>query len=405
MSLRAVPPPPGGSRERAAEALRRSTGALSSAAMSRMLTDMPWFGELTAESRSWVGQILQAGIQGFVDWYRLDDDDASPGDTAAAVFGAAPRTLTGVITLGQTVDLVRLGIEVVESHVDEIVDPQDAPAVHAAVLRYAREVAFATAEVYARAAEARGAWDARLEALVVDSVLRAEADEAVASRASALGWAHREGVVVVLGEVPSPRIEDLFDQVRRAARAGGMDALCATQGERLVVILGGVTDADKAGHAVVRFFGPGPVVVGLRSDDLANAHVSARSALSGLRAAVGWPDAPRPVGSDDLLPERVLAGDGHARRHLVEEVFVPLRGAASAKGNTLIDTLTAYFQHGQSLEAAARALFVHPNTVRYRLRQAADITGLSATDPREALTLQLALVLGRQARLPVDETL
>ena len=156
--------------------------------MSRMLNDMPWFADLTAESRSWVGQILQAGIQGFVDWFRADDDDASPGDLAGAVFGAAPRTLTGVITLGQTVDLVRLGIEVVESHVDEIVDPADAPAVHAAVLRYAREVAFATAEVYARAAEARGAWDARLEALVVDSVLRAEADEAVASRASALGW-------------------------------------------------------------------------------------------------------------------------------------------------------------------------------------------------------------------------
>ena len=179
------------SRERAADALRRSTGSLSTAAMSRMLTDMPWFADLTAESRSWVGQILQAGIQGFVDWFRLGDDAAAPGDTAAAVFGAAPRTLTGVITLGQTVDMVRLGIEVVESHVDEVVDPVDAPAVHAAVLRYAREVAFATAEVYARAAEARGAWDARLEALVVDSVLRAEADEAVASRASALGWAHR----------------------------------------------------------------------------------------------------------------------------------------------------------------------------------------------------------------------
>jgi len=108
------------------------------------------------------------------------------------------------------------------------------------------------------------------------------------------------------------------------------------------------------------------------------------------------------VATDDLLPERVLAGDGHARRHLVEEVFVPLRHAGSARGNTLIETLTAYFQHGQSLEATARALFVHPNTVRYRLRQAAEVTGLSATDPREALTLQLALMLGRQARLPDD---
>ena len=408
MSVRAVlgspgdPEDVGASRERAAEALRRSTGALSSAAMSRMLTDVPWFAELSAESRSWIGQILQAGIQGFVDWFRLDDDEASPIDTAAAVFGAAPRSMTGLITLGQTVDLVRLGIEVVESHVDEVVDPVDAPAVHAAVLRYAREVAFATAEVYARAAEARGAWDARLEALVVDSVLRAEADEAVASRASALGWAQREGVTVVLGPVPAPRIEDLFDQVRRAARAAGMDALCATQGDRLVVILGGVADADKAGAVVVRFFGDGPVVVGPRTDDLASAHVSARAALAGLRAAPGWPNAPRPVSSDDLLPERVLAGDGHARRHLVEEVFLPLSEARE----TLTDTLTAYFQHGQSLEAAARALFVHPNTVRYRLRQAADLTGLSATDPREGLTLQLALVLGRQThRRTLEENL
>jgi sugar diacid utilization regulator len=368
--------------------------------MSRMLTDMPWFGDLSAESRAWVGQILQAGIQGFVDWFRLDDDDASPGDTAAAVFGAAPRTLTGVITLGQTVDLVRLGIEVVESHVDEIVDPADARAVHAAVLRYAREVAFATAEVYARAAEARGAWDARLEALVVDSVLRAEADEAVSSRASALGWAHREGVTVVLGSAPATRSEDLFEQVRRVARSAGMDALCATQADRLVVILGGVDDPEKAAHAVARFFGPGAVVVGPRVDDLTAAHNTARAALSGLRAAVGWPDAPRPVTTDDLLPERVLAGDGHARRHLVDAVFLPLRHSSQGKGGTLIDTLTAYFESGQSLEATARALFVHPNTVRYRLRQVADVTGLSATHPREALTLQLALVLGRQAHRP-----
>jgi sugar diacid utilization regulator len=403
--VRAVPDPGPhrASRERAAEALRRATGLLSSAAISRMLTDMPWFADLSAESRSWVGQILQAGIKGFVDWFREDDDEAFPGDTAAAVFGAAPRTLTGVITLGQTVDLVRLGIEVVESHVDEIVEPADAPAVHAAVLRYAREVAFATAEVYARAAEARGAWDARLEALVVDSVIRAEADEAVSSRASALGWAHREGVTVVLGSVPTPRSEDLFDQVRRVARAAGMDALCATQSDRLVVILGGVDDADQAAQAVGRFFGPGPVVVGPRVDDLTSAHASSRAALAGLRAAVGWPDAPRPVSTDDLLPERVLAGDGHARRHLVDEVFVPLRQASRGKGAALIDTLTEYFEQGQSLEATARALFVHPNTVRYRLRQVAELTGLSATHPREALTLQLALVLGRQAHRPADD--
>ena len=86
-------------------------------------------------------------------------------ELAATVFGAAPRALAGVIPLQQTVDLVRLSIDVVEASVDDVLEGEDAEAVHAAILRYAREVAFATAEVYARAAEARGAWDARLEAL------------------------------------------------------------------------------------------------------------------------------------------------------------------------------------------------------------------------------------------------
>src|SRR6478609_4045733 len=250
--------------------LQSATGALSTTAMARMESDMPWFRELSAEDRSWVGMIVQAGIRGFVDWYRSDSSGADGGTAlAASVFGAAPRALAGVINLQQTVELVRLSIEVVESHVDDIVDPVDAPAVHAAVLRYAREVAFATAEVYARAAELRGAWDARLEALVVDAVLRSEADETLLSRASALGWTARGDVTVVLGAAPTRRTEtDLFDEVRRSARAAGMDALCAVQGERLVVLLGGVPDARLAAESVVHLFGEGPVVVGpVRSEE------------------------------------------------------------------------------------------------------------------------------------------
>lgn len=356
---------------------------------------MGWFRDLSAEDRSWVGLIVQAGIRGFVDWYRRSDPlEAEGGALASNVFGAAPRALAGVINLQQTVDLVRLSIEVVESNIDTLLDPADVPDVQAAILRYAREVAFATAEVYARAAEVRGAWDARLEALVVDAVLRSEADEALLSRASALGWAAHGDVAVVLGSVPSQRTEtDLFDEVRRVARQAGMDALCAVQGERLVVLLGGVTDTQAAGEVVVSLFGEGPVVVGPVAEDLSRAHVSARAAMSAHRSASGWPEAPRPVRSSDLLPERALAGDGHARRHLVDEIYLPL---VHARG-TLIETVAAYFHHGSSIEATARALFVHPNTVRYRLRQVAETTGYSPTDHRDAFTLQIALVLGRQS--------
>jgi hypothetical protein len=376
---------------RVAEQLRRSIGVLSTAATSRMAEDLPWFRELSAEDRSWVGTILQAGVRGFVDWFEKGGD--SPA-IATSVFGAAPRALAGVISLQQTVDLVKLSIEVVESNIEETIRAEDADEVRRAVSRYAREVAFATAEVYARAAEVRGAWDARLEALVVDAVLRAETDEAVLSRASALGFKARGTVCVVLGASPERRTEtDLFDEVRRTAGASGMDALCAVQGDRLVVLLGGAADPRRSAGVIADLFGDGPVVTGPVATDLAGAAVSARAAVSAYRAAPGWPDAPRPVLAAELLAERALAGDGHARRQLVDDVYLPLLNARGA----LVETLSAWLDRGSSIEGAARALFVHPNTVRYRLRQVADLTGFTPSQPRDAFTLQIALVLGRQS--------
>lgn len=77
---------------------------------------------------------------------------------------------------------------------------------------------------------------------------------------------------------------------------------------------------------------------------------------------------------------------------MVGQIYRPL---ADARG-TLVETLTAYFANGGGIEATSRALFVHANTVRYRLGQVADLTGLTPGQPRDALTLQIALALGRQ---------
>src|SRR3954467_2980592 len=388
----ARPTSPESVRETIANRLQRSVGALTTATVTRMERDMPWFRNLSAEDRSWIGLIVQAGIRAFVAWYEEPDGSSSP--VTAEAFGVAPQALTGVVSLHQTAEMVRLTIGVVEENIFDAVGEADAPSVRESIVRYAREVAFATAEVYARAAEMRGAWDARLEALVVDSVLRGEADETVRSRASALGWEARGDVVVVLGRVPEaqgPARESIIDEVRRSARHSRLDALCAVQGDRMVVVLGGVDNADKAGAAVASHFGEGPVVVGPVVPDLVRASISARAATAGLRAAAGWPEAPRPVTSDDLLPERALSGDGHARRQLVQEVFLPLAEA----GAPTLETVSEFFEHGGSIEGTARAIFVHPNTVRYRLPQAAEVTGLTPTDPRDGYTYRVALTLGR----------
>lgn len=371
-------------RAQIAQRLTRSSGALSTAALGRMEYDMPWVTELPAEDRSWIGLIVQAGIKSFIDWYRHEEASAP---ISAEVFGVAPREMASEITLQQTVAMVRLSVTVVDENLDDLLGP-DADSARSALNRYAREIAFATAEVYARAAEQRGAWDARLEALVVDAILRGEDEDTISSRASALGWDTSANVVVVTGRL---RSEADLDQIRRRAADLGLGCLCAVQGTRLVVVLGGVDEQGRPADTLSDAFAPGPVVLGPVTRSLADAKISADAARSGLRVAHGWTGAPRPVAADELLLERALASDRAARRMLVEQVYLPLRDA----GGSVLETVESYLSGGSSIEGTARALFVHANTVRYRLKRAAELTGLEATDPRDCYTLRIGLTLGR----------
>jgi sugar diacid utilization regulator len=372
-------------RAQIAQRMQRSVGALSTAALTRMEQDRPWVSQLSADERSWIGLIVQAGVKAFVDWYR---DPGSESMLTAEVFGAAPRAMTGSVTLQQTVELVRLSIEVVEENIVDVVGEEDAPQVRAAIDVYAREVAFATADVYARAAEQRGAWDARLEALVVDAVLRGDSDETLPSRASALGWEGRGHVVVVSGGLGSA---EAIDDVRRWAREQTLDCLVAVHDDRLVVILGGVRATGAPAGKLGPHFAEGPVVIGPVVAGLQDAALSASACMAGLRSAHGWPSAPRPVRADDLLPERALTGDESARTQLVDDIHRPLADA----GGQVMDTVIAYLDSGRSLEGAARTLFVHANTVRYRLKRAADLTGRDLTDSRDAFAVRMAITLGR----------
>jgi hypothetical protein len=386
------------SRATIAKRLSGVTGAMTTATIAEMESRHPWFRRLDAEDRSWITLVAQSGIDGFVKWF-ADPDPRGP--TTSDVFASAPRELARKITLHQTVELVRTTIDVVEAQIDEVMPKGDRPILHAAIVQYSREVAFAAAEIYARAAELRGAWDARLEALVVDAVLRGETDETVLSRASTLGWRSAAAVVVVVGPAPELEPAQALEAVRHASAIAGVDMLGAVQGDRMIVILGGnaLTSPDRAAEVVGTFvasFGPGPVVVGPPVEHLMDASSSTREALAGFRAAAAWPEAPRPVTSHDLLPERALAGDGHARRELARSLYDPL----SAAGGSLLETLVTFFDQGSSVEAAARALFVHANTVRYRLRRIHEVIGYSPTDPRDAYALRLALTLGRLLKRP-----
>lgn len=371
--------------------IERSMGALGTAAIAAMDERLPWFRKMSAENRSWLGLVAQAGIAAFADWIK-HPERARPA--ATEVFGTAPRELARAVSLQHAVEMVRVIIDVMEHQVDTLAAPGAEAELREAVLVYAREIAFSAAQVYARTAEARGAWDARLEALVVDSLVRGEAAETASlnSWASALNWSSSP-VAVIAGNIDGDEAEPVIEELRATARRARLDLLAGVQGSRLIVVLGGTDDPMAAAERFAGRFGPGPVVVGPPVRDLRSASVSARAALAGLRAAPAWPDAPRPASADELLPERAMDGDAGAVEALVATVYEPLL----AGGTALLDTLTTYLEQGSSLEATARMLFVHPNTVRYRLRRVTELTGFTPAVGRDGHTLWTAVALGRLA--------
>ncbi|HHU09020.1 MAG TPA: PucR family transcriptional regulator [Intrasporangiaceae bacterium] len=379
---------------RSRERIARAAGDLATTATQEVEDTYEWYRQLSAEDRSWVGLVAQSGITAFLHWLGGEGEDR-PG--AAGVFGTAPQELTRSISLSQTLDLVRTVVAVVEREVDGLVSRSDRQAAREAVLVYSREIAFAAAQVYAAAAEVRGAWDARLEGLVVDSVLRGEADDAIRSRAAALGWGSATDVAVIVGTTP-PRSGTGFgtvDTVHRQTNRLGLAALVTVQGPRLIAIVAHVEDDLDIARALLGVFGDGPVVIGPVVPHLFAAGRSARAAISGHTAAPAWPHAPRPARADDLLAERALIGDLPARAALGDRIVRPL---LETSGGHLFETATAYLDSGGNLEAAARGLFVHANTVRYRLGRVIDVTGYDVTDPHDAFTVRIALALSRLPR-------
>lgn len=378
--------------------LSEASGALATAVANTMEQTLPWYRELGAQERSWVGQVAQAGIQAFIDWNSHPDRNIA---LTSDVFGAAPRELTRAVTFEQTVALVRTTIDVVEKSVDSFIPPHEQQQFREAVLRYSREIAFSAAEVYARAAEARGAWDARLEALIIDAFMRNSATEEILSQASALGWSTTGSLLVMAGSPPEVDAEAALSVMRRAAVNHSLDLLTGIQGTVMFAVIGGTgLDSHKTPRLITPFFGPGAVVVSDTVIGLSEIGAAAQSCASAFRAAgsmisssmISNSKSPRPIHVSELLPERAVLGDPTAKEELIELIYLPLAGDPA-----LLDTAIAYLDNSQSLEATGRTLFVHPNTVRYRIKRIADLTGYDLTNSREAFAIRISIVLGRSA--------
>jgi DNA-binding PucR family transcriptional regulator len=97
--------------------------------------------------------------------------------------------------------------------------------------------------------------------------------------------------------------------------------------------------------------------------------------------------------SEEHLAELVLTADSSALADLRTRVLAPLDELSATSAEKLTETLRSWLLHHGRRDAVAAELFVHAQTVRYRLGQLREVFGERLEDPRVILELTIALGL------------
>ena len=238
--------------------------------------------------------------------------------------------------------------------------------------------------------------DSTIERLAFECLMTSLTDDRVASLMNVLGW-RGDFDCFAIGGTPETSPASASLVARKAVRdLGGEHVIVGTYGSFLLALVcqSGAATAEVTCTSIMPAFKDDesvylspcvPVSPALRTCCV--------ETLFSLQAAPALASPSRPLRADELLPERALLGDDYAREELYQNVYQVLHGE-NPDDPTFV-TVSTFLRNGSSLENTAKELNVHPNTVRYRLKRAAETTGWDATDPRDAYVLTTALAIGR----------
>jgi hypothetical protein len=264
---------------------------------------------------------------------------------------------------------------------DELIDLSDATSA------YVDELAAACTDGYAlQLREQAGEGDRRRRELA-ELLLRGSAPPSVVATAAAgIGWPALDAVVPVV--LP-------LDQARDARFRYGADGVVLERARDAVLLLRAGRRAARAqlaeglhGRRVVvgPMLGWAQVPESVRLAELAGE-------LAGEPAGepAGDGTAPEPVFADDHLVALALRGDPGALAVLSARRLEPLARLRESQRESLLATLESWLRHWGSRSAVSAELFVHPQTVSYRVRRLRELLGDALDDPDARFELQLVL--------------
>ncbi|MGH3735955.1 MAG: PucR family transcriptional regulator [Micromonosporaceae bacterium] len=391
--------------------------------------------DLLAENRQLIGRRVLARVQAEVPAYRslpseqlagdiaevidrnlrmliavVETGAAPPAEELAALRESAARRAEEGIPVEYVLTAYHLGVQ---EGLDFVIagatsdDLADVSATMALVLRYLQPVTAAVAGGYLEERQNISGDEQVTRHTLLNALLSGDGIDEAATRAG-LPLPERYLVLhLIVGPHPdeqTPGVDPAVASRRKMRRLRvelqrryGDQALTAITDSRELILVpaAGEVDWPRVRRLTAALAGAAgaPVTAGAEPaapTGVRDAAMVARN-LADLAAMLHRP--PDVYRMDDLMLEYQLSRPSEARDQLAARLD-PLDGRPE-----LMATLAAFMRHDRARRATASELHLHPNTVDYRLRKVALLTGLDPMDSADTVTLEAALV-ARAARVP-----
>jgi PucR C-terminal helix-turn-helix domain len=335
-------------------------------------------------------------LRQFVELIRSPSGARGPGREVYVALGS------GELRQGRTMDALqsayRVGARVAWRRLAAAatragVEPDVLSLLAESIFAYIETLSADSVEGYAEArARLEGEQRRRRHELVAALVREPPADEAdLRAAAEAVAWRMpRTAAALACDE---EQLDRVATRLPPDALAAGLDGVgCAI-----------VPDPDGPGRRgqieqAVRSAGTGaPVVLGPTSatGSLAASWSLARATLRAVGA--GAIETPGLVRADDVLTKLLLFENAGLMERIATRRLSPLAALTPKARRRMEETALAYMQQRGNAAAMARALGVHPQTARYRLRGLRELLGDAIDDPDARIEIELALRARPQA--------
>ncbi|MEU9036025.1 helix-turn-helix domain-containing protein [Streptomyces sp. NPDC048352] len=335
----------------------------------------PYANALSGRMGATIRRAVRTALGLYLD---LASGNATGGDAGDAAYELGRGEVRDGRSMDALLSAYRVGARVAWRGLAARAVPAGLPAAQVAkfaelTFAYIDELSAASAAGHADELAARGrAHERHLEQLARDLLSGASPDVLLAAAGRA-GWQPPVSLTAVL--LPAAQARPAYRTLDPGTLV--LDDLPDASGVLLV------PDADRA-H-LLRQLPDHTTVVG-------PARPWMRASASYARAVRARALSPDIRDTEEHLPELVLSADADAFADLRTRALAPLRSLPVATARRLEETLWAWLLHQGKRNEMAASLFVHPQTVRYRMSQLRELFP-DLGSPRRVLELTLAVGL------------